>query len=124
LPRNKCIFVVDDDPSVRISMKRLLREHGYEVKLFASAVALLSHGKFDQALCLVLDVNLDDHSGIALRQQLAAEGVTVPVIFITGNDSETNRSAAVGAGCVDYLIKPFAAQSFIGSIERLCGGVV
>jgi FixJ family two-component response regulator len=123
LPNRKHIFVVDDDPSVRVSMKRLLREHGYEVQLFDSADALLGHGKFDQAVCLVLDIDLDNHSGIALRRQLAAEGITVPVIFITGNDSEANRSAAVGAGCVDYLIKPFAATSFIGSIERICGGV-
>jgi FixJ family two-component response regulator len=124
LPKTKYIFVVDDDPSVRISMKRLLREHGYEVRLFESAVALLSDGKLDQATCLVLDIDLDNHSGIALRRQLADEGIAVPVIFITGNDSEANRSAAVGAGCVDYLIKPFAATSFIGSIERVCGGVV
>jgi FixJ family two-component response regulator len=121
LPEDKSVYVVDDDPSMRVSLKRLLREHGYAAKLFESASALLDHGEFDQAICIILDINLDDQSGIDLRRQLATEGVAVPVIFITGNDSETNRSEAIKSGCIAYLTKPFAAKSFIASIEQVCG---
>jgi FixJ family two-component response regulator len=79
---------------------------------------LKNHNNFDQALCLVLDINLSDGSGIELRHQLAESGVDVPVIYITGNDSDATRMAAVASGCLAYLTKPFTAQSLIESIER------
>jgi FixJ family two-component response regulator len=104
-------------------MSRLLREHGLNATLFDSASALLSHADLNRAVCIVLDINLVDHSGIELRRQLSKEGVTVPVIYVTGNDSHANRSAAIESGCVAYLTKPFAAKSFIESVERACAGV-
>ena len=120
MPARKSVFVVDDDSSVRISMKRLLREHGFGALLFNSASALLSHGDFGGASCIVLDIDLDHESGIDLRRRLAAEGVTVPVIYITGNDSQATRSAAIESGCIAYLTKPFSAMSLIESVERAC----
>ena len=114
----RSVFVVDDDPSMRTSLKRLLREHGFDATVFESANALHDHGDFSRAVCIVLDINLDGRSGIDLRRWLASEGVTAPVIYITGNDSQANRSAAIESGCVAYLTKPFAALSFIESIER------
>jgi FixJ family two-component response regulator len=118
LPARRSVFVVDDDPSMRSSLKRLLRQHGFDATVFESANALLDHGDFSRAACIVLDINLDGQSGIDLRRRLANEGVTAPVIYITGNDSHANRSAAIESGCVAYLTKPFVAQSFIESIER------
>jgi FixJ family two-component response regulator len=118
LPTRKSVLVVDDDPSMRMGMKRLLREHGISATLFDSANALLSHGDFDNALCAVLDINLKDDSGIALLRRLADRGVRLPVIYVTGNDSDANRTAALKSGCIAYLIKPFAARALIESIER------
>jgi len=66
----------------------------------------------------VLDVNLGDGSGIDLRHHLAEQGVAVPVIYVTGNDSHATRMAAMASGCLAYLTKPFAAQSLIEPIER------
>jgi FixJ family two-component response regulator len=120
LPTRKSVFVVDDDPSMRKSMSRFLREHGFNATLFDSASALLSHADLNRAVCIVLDINLVDQSGIELRRQLSKEGVTVPVIYVTGNDSQANRSAAIESGCVAYLTKPFAAKSFIEAVERAC----
>jgi FixJ family two-component response regulator len=117
----KSVYVVDDDLSMRTSVGRLLREHGYAATLFESGKALLGHGRFDQALCMVLDINLKNGSGIDLRQQLLAQGVTAPVVFITGNDSESHRAEAAKVGCVAYLTKPFSATSFIASMARACG---
>ncbi|MBR0774261.1 response regulator [Bradyrhizobium diazoefficiens] len=114
----RSVFVVDDDPSIRSSVNRLLRAHGFAATLFESASALLDHDSFDKAICIVLDINLDGKSGIDLRRQLAEEGVTTPVIYITGNDSAANRSAAMASGCVAYLIKPFTAKSLIESVGR------
>lgn len=118
LPTRKSVLVVDDDPSMRMGMKRLLREHGFSATLFDSANALLGHGDFGNALCAVLDINLKDDSGIALLRRLADRGVRLPVIYMTGNDSDANRSAALESGCIAYLIKPFAARALIESIER------
>ena len=116
----RSIYVVDDDPSFRRSMKRLLREHGYDTTLFDSAGALLQHQTYDQALCIVLDIDLAGQSGIDLRRQLAARGIAVPVIFVTGNNSEDCRSEAMTSGCSAYLNKPFKPSSLIASIEAAC----
>ncbi|WGD56555.1 response regulator [Bradyrhizobium sp. CB1650] len=118
MPTRGSVFVVDDDLSMRISMKRLLREHGFVAKLFDSAAALLDYGNFDEAICFVLDINLDGKSGIDLRQELMDVGATAPVIYITGNDSSANRAAAIASGCIAYLTKPFTAQSLIESVAR------
>ncbi len=108
---------------MRTSISRLLREHGFKSVLFDSAQALLSHGQLDAALCFIFDVNLSGKSGIALGKQLADKGVTTPVIYITGNDSEANRADAAASGCVAYLIKPFPAQSLIDSIALATAAV-
>ncbi len=118
LAERSSVFVVDDDASMRISIKRLLREYGFSSTLFGSTKALLDHEDFSKAICIVIDINLNNQSGIDLRRSLANEGVAAPVIYITGNDSQANRSAAIESGCVAYLTKPFAAQLFIESIER------
>ncbi|MGY8706593.1 response regulator [Bradyrhizobium sp. 18BD] len=118
MPMRRSVFIVDDDPSVRNSMFRLLREHGFVATLFESASALLDHGGFEKAICIVLDINIDGKSGIDLRRRLSEKGVTAPVIYITGNDSTANRAAAVASGCVAYLTKPFSAQSLIESVTR------
>jgi len=98
-------------------MKRLLREHGFDVVLFDSAEALRKHDSFGEAFCIVLDINLNDGSGIDLRRQLAAAGVSLPVIYITGNDNDATRMAALQSGCMAYLTKPFPAKSLIEPIE-------
>jgi FixJ family two-component response regulator len=120
----KSVFVVDDDSSMRMSIKRLLREHGFGALLFASAEALFDHGDFENAACIIIDINLNGQSGVVLRRRLADEGVRTPVVYITGNDSAANRAAAVDSRCIAYLTKPFAAHSLIASIERACAGIV
>lgn len=105
------------------SIERLLREHGFDTTLFDSDSALLRHGDFSDALCIILDINLNGHSGIELRRRLLDAGVTLPVIYITGNDSHANRTAATESGCVAYLTKPFAGKSLIETIEKMAAAV-
>lgn len=118
MPTREFVFVVDDDPSMLTGMKRLLREHGFDARPFASGEALLSHGDLRRAFCVIVDINLNGESGIALRRDIANRDSGLPVIFITGNDSDANRSAALEAGCIAYLTKPFSAESLIGSLGR------
>ena len=120
----KSIFIVDDDPSMLKGVRRLLRQHGYETVPFETARALKRHDNFDEAFCIILDINLGDGSGIELRHQLVESGVTLPVIFITGNDSDATRMAAMASGCLAYLTKPFTAQSLIEPIERAAAALV
>jgi FixJ family two-component response regulator len=124
LLQRKAVFIVDDDPSMLKGMRRLLGAHGFETVPFETADALKDHDNFDQAFCFVLDVNLSDGSGIELRHHLAESGVNVPVIYITGNDSDATRMAAMASGCIAYLTKPFTAQSLIEPIERAAAALV
>ncbi len=99
-------------------VKRLLGAHGYDSVLFASAEAFQNQGDFENALCVILDINLSDGSGIELRHRLKAAGISVPVIYITGNDNPADRMAALQSGCLAYLTKPFSAKSLIEPLER------
>jgi FixJ family two-component response regulator len=121
--QSKAVFVVDDDPSMLKGLNRLLRQYGFETVPFETASALKAHGDFDRAFCIVLDINLGDGSGIELRHQLANAGVDVPIIYITGNDSDATRAAAMASGCVAYLTKPFTAKSLMEPVERAAAGL-
>ena len=85
------VLVVDDDPGMLKGVQRLLRQHAYEPILFSSAQAFKSHTDFEKAACVILDINLNDGSGIELRHGLNDEGVSVPVIYMTGNDDPAVR---------------------------------
>ena len=111
-----------DDPGTLKGVKRLLREHGYDTVLFPSAEAFRNHGDFDQAFCIILDINLNDESGIDVRWRLKAAGISVPVIYITASDSDNVRMAATESGCLAYLTKPFSAKSLIEPLDRASAG--
>ena len=121
--KGKSVFVVDDDPSMLKGVKRLLREHGFDSVLFQSADALQKCNDFDQAFCIVLDIDLNDESGIEVRHKLIEAGILLPVVYITANDNQVTRMAAMASGCVAYLIKPFSAKSLIEPIEKVSAGL-
>lgn len=100
------------------SVARMLRQFGYGSLLFPSAEAFANQSDFDGAVCVLLDINLGDGSGIALRHRLKAAGNPVPVIYMTGNDSPAVREAALQSECLAYLIKPFSAKSLIEPLEK------
>lgn len=122
LSKQKTVFVVDDDPGMLRGVRRLLKQYGYDSILCESAESFLNHGNLDQAVCAVLDVNLNDASGIEVNHRLKAERVSLPVIFMTGNDNPATRMAAMASGCLAYLTKPFLAKSLIEPIERAAAG--
>jgi FixJ family two-component response regulator len=120
----KVVFVVDDDPGTLRGVKRLLREHGYDSVLFPSAAAFQNHDDLEEAFCVILDVDLNDESGIELRHRLKAAGFAVPVIYITASDNPATRMAAMESGCIAYLTKPFSARALIEPIERASAGLI
>jgi len=100
------------------SVARLLRQLGYASLLFSSAEAFANHDNYDRAVCVLLDINLGDVSGIELRQRLKAANISVPVIYMTGNDNPAVREAALQSGCHAYLTKPFSAASLAEKLRR------
>ena len=95
LPERNLVFVVDDDAMMSRSVARLLRQLGYESVLFPSAEAFANHSDFDSVVCVLLDIDLGDVSGIKLRHRLKEANMSVPVIYITGNDKPAVRTAAL-----------------------------
>jgi FixJ family two-component response regulator len=124
VPKRKAVFVVDDDSGTLRGLKRLLREHGYDSVLFQLAEAFRNRGDFDQALCIGLDVNLNNASGLELRHRLEADGISVPAIYTTANDNHAVCMAAMESGCITFLTKPFSATSLIDPIEKASAGLV
>jgi len=118
MPNRNIVVVVDDDPGMLRGVERLLRQHAYEPILFSSAQAFKSHTDFENAACVILDINLNDGSGIELRHGLNEAGISVPVIYMTGNDDPAVRKAAVTSGCIAFLTKPFSTQSLIEPLKK------
>lgn len=123
MTKRKLVFVVEDDPGMLRGVQRLLREYGYDSVPFPSALAFQKQEDFSEAICVVLDINLNDGSGIEVRHHLKAAGVSTPVIYITGQDNPAIRTAAIESGCLAFLTKPFAAKSLIEPIERASSGL-
>src|SRR3981189_1488906 len=101
------VFVVDDEPDVCLSMKRLIRSLGLEVQTFNSAQDFLRTKRPDAPGCLVLDVRLPDLSGLDLQQELANANVDLPIVFLTGHGDIPMSVRAMKAGAVEFLTKPF-----------------
>jgi FixJ family two-component response regulator len=118
LPERNLVFVVDDDAMMLKSVARLLRQLGYESMLFPSAEAFANHSDFDGVICVLLDIDLGGVSGIEVRHRLKEANNSVPVIYITGNDSPAVCRAAHQSGCLAYLTKPFTAKSLIEQLHR------
>jgi FixJ family two-component response regulator len=123
LPERNLVFVVDDDAMMLKSVARLLRQLGYTSVLFPSAEAFANHSDFDGVICVLLDIDLGDVSGIEVRHRLKEENISVPVIYITGNDSPAVREAAQQSGCLAYLTKPFSAKSLMEPLHRAAAGL-
>jgi RNA polymerase sigma factor (sigma-70 family) len=111
------VFVVDDDPSVRSSLKFLISSVGLQVESFDSADALLQRKLPDAPSCLVLDVRLRGLSGLDFQRELAARNCHIPIIFITGHGDIPMSVRAMKAGAVEFLTKPFRDQDLLDAVR-------
>jgi RNA polymerase sigma factor (sigma-70 family) len=111
------VFVVDDDPSVRSSLKFLLSTVGLQVESFDSADAFLHKKMPDAPSCLVLDVRLPGLSGLDFQRELAARKTPIPIIFITGHGDIPMSVRAMKAGAVEFLTKPFRDQDLLDAVR-------
>ena len=113
------VFLIDDDPSVRRALARLIKSAGHSVQVFASAREFLDNGCHrDGPSCLVLDVRMPGLSGLDLQSELQAVNAMVPIIFITGHGDIPTTVKAMKAGAVDFLAKPVQASDLLRAIEQ------
>ena len=112
------IAIVDDDDSVRQALQRLVRSAGYTVQTFASAEEFLGSLAQGHPACLILDIQLDGMSGFALQELLEADGVDVPVVFVTAHDDGPNRQRIERSTAAGHLWKPLDERELLDTIGR------
>lgn len=111
------VSVVDDDESVRESLPDLLREVGYEARVFSSAEEFLRSSSVDQTKCLLLDIAMPGMSGPELQKELRRRETNIPIIFITGQKEDTVRPRMLAQGAVECLLKPFSDTALIKALN-------
>jgi FixJ family two-component response regulator len=112
------VFVVDDDRSVRDSLRRLITSVGMTVEVFPTAQAFLTTPRGDAPGCLVLDVRLPGLSGLDLQRELANSNAPLPIIFLTGHGDIPMSVRAMKEGAIEFLTKPFRAQELLDAIRH------
>jgi FixJ family two-component response regulator len=112
------VYVVDDDPSLRKALERLLRSAGHDAKTFGSALEFLDFNHPDAPGCLILDIKMPKLSGLELQKRLAAKGISFPIVFITGHGTVPASVKAFKAGAMDFLQKPFKDQELLDAVSR------
>jgi len=111
------VFVVDDDPSVRSSLKFLLSSVGLQVESFDSAETFLQRKPSDAPSCLVLDVRLRGLSGLDFQRELAARNIRIPIVFVTGHGDIPMSVRAMKAGAIEFLTKPYRDQDLLDAVR-------
>jgi FixJ family two-component response regulator len=110
------VYVVEDDAAVRDALAQLLEGKRFRVKLFESAERFLEACDPGQAGCLLLDMKLPGMSGIELQEALAARGIELPIIFLTGHGDVPSSVRALRAGAVDFLQKPADSRTLLARV--------
>lgn len=111
------VYVVDDEEAVRRSLGFLLRTSGYQASLFASGTEFLREARGLEPGCVLLDVRMPEMDGLEVQREMAARGITLPVIVLTGHGDITTAVQAMKAGAVDFLEKPFEKAALLTALE-------
>ena len=112
------VFIIDDDPSVRKSLSRLLRSVGQAVETFSSAEEFLARKRFDGVGCIILDVQMPGLSGMDLQSELCKAEYSMPIVFITGHGDIPMSVDAMRKGAIHFLTKPFDDNDLLKAIRE------
>jgi FixJ family two-component response regulator len=112
------VFIVDDDPSIRLALENLLSSMGQQVETYAAAQDFLRDCPRDPAGCLVLDVQMPGLSGLDLQTELNEAGIYLPIIFLTGHGDVPTTVRAMKAGAVEFLTKPVSDAELLAAINQ------
>jgi FixJ family two-component response regulator len=117
----RVVSVVDDDQSLRRSLRNLLTSVGFRVETFASAEDFLSCSRQDHTGCLVLDLRMGGMNGLDLLRHLAATGSRIPAIILTAHGDDETRQRSLEAGAAAFLGKPFRADPLLDAVRQALG---
>jgi len=115
---DQVVFVIDDDPSIRAAIKRLLEAVGLRAETFATGQEFFNSKLPDTPACIVLDVRLPERSGLDLQREMVEKGFNIPIIFITGHGDIPMSVQAMKAGAVGFLTKPFRDQDLLDAVAE------
>ena len=110
------IHLVDDDPSFRKALTRLLRAANYDVRSYASAAEFVASRMPGEAGCIILDLQMPGVSGLELQQSIAGTDEPLPIIFLTGNGNIPASVRAMKAGAIDFLTKPVERETLLRAV--------
>jgi FixJ family two-component response regulator len=113
----KTVHVVEDDVALADALAVVLRQAGFEVRVYSETAAFLDGYVDDGPACLVLDVHLPGRSGLELQELLASRAIHVPIVMMTGRSDVPTAVRAMKAGAIDFLIKPFDEQQLTSAVQ-------
>jgi FixJ family two-component response regulator len=118
VPKGPLVAIVDDDESMRVTIKDLLESAGFSAAVFARAASLLRSRRLSGVRCLITDMRMPKMTGLELHQHLVASNHAIPTILMTAYPDERSQAQAIKANMVCYLIKPFAADELLACVRR------
>lgn len=118
----RLVSIVDDDESLRRSVRNLLTSVGFRVETFASAEAFLQSAHRGSTDCVVLDLRMPGTSGLDLLMHLTATGSRIPVVILTAHGDDEARRRTLQAGAVAFLGKPFRGEALLGAVRSALDG--
>src|SRR5947208_10299164 len=113
------VLVVDDEPSIVDAVATALRYEGFEVREAATGRAALAAAQESPPDLVVLDVMLPDLDGLEVTRRLRADGIRVPILFLTARDSVEDKVAGLTVGGDDYVTKPFSLAELVARVRAI-----
>ena len=110
------VYLLDDEPDMLKALSRVLNAHGVETLAFQSAEEFLAHEKTSSPACLVLDLAMPGMDGLEVQRRLTRDGVTLPVVFLTGHGDNQTSVIAMKAGAEDFLTKPVESADLLRAV--------
>lgn len=120
-PADLVVYVVDDDPSVRTGLARLMRSAGIRSASFDSGEAFLAHGVCAASCCVVLDISMPGLNGLQVQARLTQAAADIPVIALSAHDDDETRRLARTLGTRFFLRKPVDDQALLDAIDWVTG---
>lgn len=112
------ICIVEDDVSTSRALRRLIESFGYKVDMYHTATDLIEGNQYEDADCILLDVNLPDINGLDVQELLRQDDLHIPIVFLTGNGNVPMSVRAMKAGAIDFLLKPVSEEALLKALSR------
>ena len=116
------IAIIDDDASVGRALARLIKAHSYSVQVYQSAREFLDALKTGMPACLIVDLQMEEMTGLQLVHHLGDMGLRLPTIFVTARDEPGMQHSCEASGAVAFLLKPVMSEPLFDAINTALSG--